>query len=102
MGEILPFVAVTDRIKAIELRLNELNAAILFIMTSSVVRMTVASGLLDEKGQPVGKALQGTLLDFYKKAVEHGKSQLGELTIEDFQDARPVQGGILPPNAPPA
>ena len=84
MGEVS---SVLNRLLALEARINELNGAILFTMQATMIRMTVATGMLDSRGQPIGRAVEGTMLSFYQKALEHGKNALHELTIEDFADA---------------
>ena len=76
------------RLLAIETRLNELNEALLFVMNAATIQMTIATGVVDQNGIPTGKMIRGSLMTFFQVAKSRGKTDLAQLTPEDF--AQPI------------
>lgn len=54
----------------IDTRLKTLEQMVLFLMTSMRMKGMVSTGVLGPDGQPQGKVIDGTMLDFYRIAQQ--------------------------------
>lgn len=75
----------------IDVRLKTLENMLLFVMTSTRMRGMISSGLLDQAGNPTGKIIEGTLLDFFRMSQAEGllteSAPNPEVALEEQKEA---------------
>jgi hypothetical protein len=58
----------------LDTRIKTLEQMVLFVMSSMRMKGMISTGLVGPDGQPQGKVIDGTLLDFYRLATRENLS----------------------------
>ena len=70
----------------VEERLLALEDLVRFMAVSTRLTIMMPTGMLNEHGQPLGRQVQGSMLDFYVKAKAEGANGLEDL-VHKFNGA---------------
>ena len=77
----------------IDIRLKVVEDKVKFIMTTCRMRGVVGNGLFDSNGNPTGKLIEGSLLDFYHLANQQEVEVVGVPVREENKEEQEQVNG---------